>query len=217
MAGNERYAGNFMEKLANDPKYQAMRREQDAKRAEFRAMLDRDQAALVQELRDVGVHVAMNNIPGQEYAGPPNSVWDLVNSSISYPEAIPVLIRHMGIEHHPRIQEGIVRALAVVEARDVATERLIEEFVSIDDPDSNYKWAVGLALATTTTPKTATKVAALALDKSHGKSRSQLPLGLVNGNLEESCEYLQQMLEDPVTKANAQKAIKQLERKHKKP
>lgn len=187
-----------------------MKRAKAAKREARRQALDADQVSLMQELRDAEVRVVMNDIPGQEYDGLPNSVWDLVNSEEPYPQAVPILLKHLNVEHHPRISEGIVRALGVVEARDIATERLIEEYIKIEDPDSNHKWVVGLAIAATTTPKTGTKVAALALHKAHGKSRDQLPLGMLNADPDEAMSYLEAMLKDPITKKNAEYAIKRL-------
>jgi hypothetical protein len=205
-------ADDFLAYLATNSEYQAMRKRKDAEWAAAVAKNRQEEATLVQELRDAGVHVKLTNIPGEEHEGPPKSVWDLVNTRTPYPEAIPILIKHLEIDYGRDVKEGIIRALAVVEARDVATERLIKEFVSIEDPDSDFKWVVGLAIAATTTPKTGGEVAALALDKSHGKSRGELPLGMLNANPEEAIPCLQKMLEDPVTKKNAAKALKRIEK-----
>lgn len=213
MADETRYAGNFLEKLSNDPEYQAMRKQKDAEHAAAVAKNRREEATLVQELQDAGVHVIVKNIPGQEYEGPLRSVGDLINTNSRYPKAIPILVKHLQLDYSRDVKEGIVRALAVAEARDIATERLIEEFVKIEDPDSNLKWVVGLAVAETTTPKTAAQVAALALDKSHGRSRDQLPLGMLNANPDEAMSYLHEMLKDPITKKNAEKAIKRLQKR----
>ncbi|MEO0249525.1 MAG: hypothetical protein ABIN58_08295, partial [candidate division WOR-3 bacterium] len=46
-----------------------------------------------------------------------SSVWDLVNTSEPYPEAIPVLIKLLSQIEEPHMKEGIVRALTVKEAR----------------------------------------------------------------------------------------------------
>ncbi|QDT69092.1 hypothetical protein MalM25_20190 [Planctomycetes bacterium MalM25] len=203
-------AEDLVNQTANDPEYQAMRQRKEAEQAQRSAMLDADEASLVAELREARVRVVMNRIPGQEYDGLPNSVWDLVNTEEPYPQAIPILLKHLDAEHHLAIREGIVRALAVMEARDIATERLIEEFIKIEDPNSNFKWVVGMAIAETTTPKTGAKVAALALDKAHGKGRDQLPLGMLSADPDEASQYLQQMLQDPVTKKSAEDVIKKL-------
>lgn len=213
MADETRYAGNFLEELANDPEYQAMRKRKDAEHAAAVAKNRREEATLVQELQDAGVHVIVKNIPGQGYEGPLRSVGDLVNTNSRYPKAIPILVKHLQLDYSRNVKECIVRALAVTEARDIATERLIEEFVKIEDPDSNLKWVVGLAVAETTTPKTAAQVAALALDKSHGRSRDQLPLGMLSADSDKAMSYLQEMLKDPVTKKNAEKAIKRLQKR----
>ncbi|TWB46489.1 hypothetical protein, partial [Nitrospirillum viridazoti] len=48
---------------------------------------------------------------------PMESVWDLINmhTRVCYPEAIPVLLRHLMLPYSDRIREGIARALAVPE------------------------------------------------------------------------------------------------------
>jgi len=62
------------------------------------------------------------------------SVWDLVNTRAPYPEAIPVLLEWLPRVRHPRIKEGIVRALTVKEARGVAGKLLIDEFKRVEAP-----------------------------------------------------------------------------------
>lgn len=213
MADETRYAGDFLEKLANDPEYQAMTREKEAKHAAGVAKNREEEKKLVKELQDAGVSVVLDRIRGQEYKGHPRSIDDLVNTQAPYPKAIPILVNHLQLEYSEDIKEGIVRALAVVEARDIATERLIEEFIKTKDADSNFKWIVGMAIAETTTPKTGARVAALALDNSHGRSRDQLPLGMLNADPDEAMSFLQEMLKDPVTKKNAEKAIKRLQKR----
>ena len=42
-----------------------------------------------------------------------NSIYDLVNSPNNYSVAIPLLIRELREDHHPRIMEGIVRSLTI--------------------------------------------------------------------------------------------------------
>jgi hypothetical protein len=54
---------------------------------------------LIDEMRGIGIEV--------------QSVWDLVNSLSPYPRAIPILIKHLKKPYHPKIKEGIVRALTV--------------------------------------------------------------------------------------------------------
>jgi hypothetical protein len=204
-------AEDLMRKLAEDQDFVAMRNEKEKQRTAAAAKNQLEEASLVQELRDAHVRVKLFRIPGKEYEGTPNSVWDLVNSEVPYPEAVPILVKHLRCDYSQDIKEGIIRALAVKEAGDEATDRLIEEFVSIKDPDSDLKWVIGLSIAATTTEKSADKVAKLALDKAHGKSRGELPLGMLNVEPAKAISYLQAMVDDPVTSKNAKKALKKIQ------
>ncbi|MFP5246738.1 MAG: HEAT repeat domain-containing protein, partial [Thermoanaerobaculia bacterium] len=110
------------------------------------------------------------------------SVYDLVNSRQSYPSAIPILIRMLHEVQHPRIKEGIARALTVKEARDVAGE-LVREFRGMraeTGPEMSAKWAIGNALAVAGSDEVADDVIVLMEDPRHGWSRSMLPLALAH-------------------------------------
>jgi len=76
-----------------------------------------------------------------------NSVWDLVNSSASYHAAIPVLCKHLRVSYHPRILEGIVRALTVRESRGTAGREILDELKRRgNEPPSELRWALANAL-----------------------------------------------------------------------
>jgi hypothetical protein len=70
---------------------------------ELAAACDLDERALLRELRDHEIHVT--------------SVWDFIASGGAPPRAVPILVAHLSMDHHERIWEGIVRALAVQHAR----------------------------------------------------------------------------------------------------
>ncbi len=66
-----------------------------------------DSKVIQTELEKVGIHI--------------DSIYDLVNTSESYTEAIPILIDLVQKEFpNKRIQEGIVRALTIKEAKGKA-------------------------------------------------------------------------------------------------
>lgn len=77
-------------------------REEEFKR--LKEIYDLDEKELVEELNALGCNV--------------ESVWNLVNRQYDYPQAIPVLIKHLRVKHHPKISAGIVRSLAVVKLKD---------------------------------------------------------------------------------------------------
>jgi len=202
-------AGELQAELANDPEYQEMLRKKEAKKAALEAELAQDEESLVQELRDAGVHVILTRIPGKEYEGVPQSVWDLVNTDASYPVAVPILVKHLQGEHHERTKEGIARALTVPEARGIATTAVIEEFCRIDDPNSSYKWVLGKAITETATPETVSSVVELVRDKRHGKAREWLPLALQWLPMPEAESVLQTLTSDPDVR---ERAIETLDR-----
>ncbi len=90
--------------------------------------------SLVQELRDAGV--------------PVDDLWDLVNSRVDYPQAIPILLEwldHRMPVTDRRAREGLVRALTTRAARPAAIPVLLREFRTAED--ARYRWAVGNALS----------------------------------------------------------------------
>jgi hypothetical protein len=86
--------------LQKDPEYQRKTRAAEAERQERVQGLRLAEQPIVAELRDAGLEV--------------NSVWDLVNTSRPYPEALPILLRHLELGGYPdRVMESLGRALAV--------------------------------------------------------------------------------------------------------
>ena len=75
-------AGELMDQLANDPEFQARERAEEEKRVARRRELNLAQRPLVADLKEVGAPVT-------------ESVYDLVNTSEPYPQALPVLVKHL--------------------------------------------------------------------------------------------------------------------------
>ena len=98
--------------LSGDPARQAILAEQRQRVEELAAACAVDEHALLVELRDHQIHVT--------------SVWDFVASGGAPPRAVPILVAHLSRDHHERIWEGIVRALAVDHARGQALAALSE-------------------------------------------------------------------------------------------
>jgi hypothetical protein len=138
-------ASDFMKKLEKDPKCQPMQERRDRELAERQKFLSEDEYVLVEELVKLGYEV--------------NSVWDFTNNNNrheflrqfdgDYSEAYPTLVKHLKITHHPRIREGIIRALTEKSANSVAAEALLTAFYEEHDP--NLKWVLANALRTVLT------------------------------------------------------------------
>jgi len=97
------------------------------------AKLHAEEELLVADLRRVGAPVK-------------DSVYDLVNTADSYPNAIPVLLNHLKRPYSDRIKEGIARALSVREARGVAGSAVIEALRDSQGYDRFCRWALANAL-----------------------------------------------------------------------
>lgn len=138
-------AKDLIEKLKSDSKYQEIWGRKEQEFAERRAVLVADEHDLIKELTEAGCEV--------------ESVWDFVNNNNryeflrcyegSYKGAYSILVKHLTIPHHPTIREGIIRALTVRNANEVASKALLNEFYR--EQDSDLKWVLANALHTVLT------------------------------------------------------------------
>lgn len=124
-----------MQRLENDPEYQARieeRRREVMARAKQLRIAERP---IVADLRAAGVEV--------------NSVWDLVNTSDPYPAALPVLMDHLERGGYPvRVMESLGRAIAVKPAV-VFWDRLKDRWLNARDEGEEDGAAVALAACAT--------------------------------------------------------------------
>jgi hypothetical protein len=138
-------ASVLMKKLESDPEYQEMKKRKALDLKEREAVLAEDERSLIEELASNGFKI--------------ESVWDFVNNNNrheflrnfkgSYDGAYPILVKHLNVKHHPRIREGIIRALTEKDANEVASESLLAEFYK--EQDLNLKWVFANALRTVLT------------------------------------------------------------------
>src|SRR5687768_69491 len=82
------------------------------------------------------------------------SIYHLVNTETPYPAAIPILIEALSAGVGNSIfKEGVIRALAVKEARGVVAAKLLEAFESPENSEEFLKWAIGNTFEVVATPK----------------------------------------------------------------
>ena len=115
-----------------------------------------------------------------------SNITDLVYTRDRYPQAIPVLLDLLPRVKDPLLRNGVARALAVREARPIATRPLIREFIAApvtSEAEKHTKWAIGMALGVTADDSVFTEVLALLGDKRHGWPRSGIVRGLANMKL----------------------------------
>ena len=174
-------AAEALAKLQADPAYVEMRAKKDAELAAKAARFRVEQSWLLAELRVIGWDV--------------NSVWDLVNTSKPYPEAIPVLLSHLEKPYSDRTREGIARALAVPDASGAWTT-LRAEYESAPS-NSGVKHGLAAALAATSNENVIDELVEIAKDRGNGSSRLLLLRGLRKSRSQVARETLAELKDDP--------------------
>jgi hypothetical protein len=140
MKRRRRTAAELAANLSTDREYGARVTERDRKIAARVAEYASEDAIVAREAAELGYAIS--------------SVWDFVNNAPHpflarkfvgpYERAYPMLIRHLSLPHHPRVREGIIRALSVRDGGKNLANHLLKAFVS--EPDSNLKWVLANAL-----------------------------------------------------------------------
>jgi hypothetical protein len=128
-----------------DPEFQEMQKRKANELEEKKALLAEEERVLVEELNEAGYEI--------------ESVWDFVNNNNrykflrrfigSYNGAYSILVKHLQVEHHPRIREGIIRALTEKDANKEASDVLLSEFHK--EQNSKLKWVLANAFRTVLT------------------------------------------------------------------
>lgn len=133
-------AAELMKQLNSDPEYLAIKAKKDAQLQQLHDLREKDESALVAELNKLGLSVS--------------SVWDLVNNAPheflernfigAYEVAYPLLVKHLTLPHEAMIREGIIRALTVESAKDLAFGALLNELQS--ETNKSIRWVIANAL-----------------------------------------------------------------------
>ena len=135
-------AAELMAELEADPEWVARRDAKERELEEHRKVCAADERCLVREIRDAGYDI--------------DSVWDLVNNTPhpvlerrflgEYPDAYPILVRHLSVPHRKEIREGLIRALTVKDGGTEVESTLLQCFHS--ETDENMRWVIANALRT---------------------------------------------------------------------
>ncbi len=129
-------AGELVAQLEADPDYQARMQKRRAELAPIWEQRRKDEARLVEELRAAGF--------------PVESVFDFVNTAEEYPEALPILVRHLDLPHDPCTRDGIIRALTIKYGGVGIEEALLRHFYA--ESDSQIRWTLANALTVAMPP-----------------------------------------------------------------
>jgi hypothetical protein len=163
--------------------YYELEAKRAARAAEHRKLeleWQRAAAPLVEDLRSVGWDVS--------------SVWDLVNIDEAYPEALPVLVRHLGRPYPAVVRDGIARALAVrraVFAWDVIRDQYLKE------NDRGAKDGLATALGAMVDRQHLDELIALVTDRRNGPSRLLMLRGLRRLRDPRAYSTLEKLVDDP--------------------
>lgn len=155
----------LMAELNSDPVWVEEKRRRDEAHNKQVAINLRNAAPLVEALRAAGAEI--------------NSVAALGNTSVPYPNLIPVLMEHLDRPYLPAVRLSIAHALAVREARPYWHE-LVKRFIAETDPAPNgMKWALHLAVANSADASVLDDLIRLALDRRLGRNRALMVDALV--------------------------------------
>jgi hypothetical protein len=173
-------AADLLAQLEKDPAFVARREEQDrAVKAKAEA-LQAEEAPLVADLRAAGYEVT--------------SVWDLVNRSVSYEEAVPLLLSHLARPYSSPIREGIARALGTPGAISKWAV-LLDRYES--ENDLRVKDGLAAALAAIADDSVLDSVIGLVRDSGNGPSRLLLLRALAKSRAPKAHETLMALRSDP--------------------
>jgi hypothetical protein len=187
--------------LKSDPDWVREQAERDSKTRQLEKMLADDARPLAQALAACNYRV--------------ETAWDFVNAQYSYRSALPVLIEHLERPYHPRNLEGIVRALTVPPARDLAWDALmaIAQRPVSSAPEESLQDAAFNALAVIATKDDMPALAAMALDRSLGSGRSAFLIRLRKSKYPEIESVLARALDDPDLAPQARIELRKVGRK----
>jgi len=124
-------------------------------------------------------------------------IYDLVNSPKSYPEAIPILVRFLSKNFiDDRLKEGIIRALAVKEAKGKCGKVLIKEFNKTPKEKSLLRWAIGNTMEVVISKNDIDDVIKIIKDKTNGISRQMFIKALGKIKTDKTENILIDLLDD---------------------
>jgi hypothetical protein len=166
--------------------------ERQARATEWR----RAEAPLVQELNAAGFAV--------------HSVWDLVNTSAPYPEALPILLEHIQRPYPGRVREGIARAMAVPETKPMYGV-LIPLYLA--EEDLNAKDGLAVAISAAADDSVIAVVVARARNRRLGPSRLLLLSALERSADPNARAVLSDLRNDPDLKKEIAVILRRLKRK----
>jgi len=189
-------AKRFNEILRKQNKTPAEIDEKEELRLALEDAYTEDEEPLIEDLNNIGFDI--------------KSVWDLVDKKINYTSAIPILITHLSKPYHIKNKEGIVRSLAVKEAKGVACNAIIAEYHKAPKNNYHYRWTFGNTMDVIITSDFTDKIIDIVQDEKNGESRHMFVKALGKINSLRVKEALLSLLSDDnkIIAKEAKKALK---------
>lgn len=189
----------FGEYVRKSPKTSAEITEMESLRKALEQAIRKQEKPLTDDLESVGIRA---------------EVWDLVNTPRSYPEAIPILIDHLQRAYSRDIKEGIVRALAVKEAKGLVNKIVMREYQKVPKDDDAFRWAFGNTMTVIATENDLGDLTEIVLDESNGDSRRSFIEALTKLKSPRVVEVLEHLVNDKSSLVSeaAEKALKKKQR-----
>ncbi len=172
----------YKELIAKPFKSQEELKNKEELRILLNIALDNEIRDLVNELNSIGLNI--------------NSVWDLLSKSQKYPAAIPILLKHLVKNYSDKNKEGIVRALAVKEAKGKATQILLDEYNKMPKEKMSLRWAIGNTIYTIITDDALERIFQIVEQKENGTSRQMFVAALGKVKSAKAEDILIKLLDD---------------------
>lgn len=188
----------FNELVGKSPKTPAEMEEKELVRTALEIALIQQSQPLHDDVLEVGIRI--------------KSVSDFVHTSEKYPEAIPILIKHLTKPYHKRIKAGIVRALSVKEAKGMANKAIVAEYRKASKDDFHFAWLFGNAMSVIVTDGDLDDLIQIVTDESNGESRTGFIEALAKIKSPTVIEVLHRLEKDK-NQIVAERAMKMLARK----
>lgn len=198
-------ASELIAELNEDVSYNLKKRKQEEEMQKIKKLLSLDEQIIAHELKSIGLHI--------------NSIFDLVNSELSDTKAIPLLIELLQSKRIVQFRtiEGIIRALAVIEAKGLANKTLLELYINSNEEKETYRWAIGNTLNVIITDDDIEDIVKIVSNKENGVSRQMFVLALGKFKIDIVEKTLLSLLEDDQVQLHAIYALGKMKSKKAKP
>ncbi|MEA3135051.1 MAG: hypothetical protein QOG17_2897 [Gammaproteobacteria bacterium] len=187
-------AAELMARLNADRDYVARKKERDEAVQRKAEEYARAEAPVVEELRAAGVQVS--------------SVWDLVNATNTYPQSLPILLKHLQREYPDAVRDGIARALAVPSAK-FAWPLVVKLYRQ--EHGNRTKQGLAVALSNIADDEVIGELIDLASESQLGTSRVLLLDALRRSRLPIAHKALMDFGTDPLLQNEAQQILRRLD------